>query len=410
MPLLTTRKIETEKAGAVERRLVDGQGLYLRIVPLGTKSFQFRFTYAAKRQTMTLGTFPDLSLADARERARECRAILERGDNPATVHQDKRQAKIDALDVEQLIDEYEQKWLKLHFKRPRERAAILEKDLKPIFHILVPDVKPVQITTCVNKILERGKKVMANRFLQATRKLFQYAVDQHMRPDNPVTMTKAAAGGREVAKKTNLRFEQLATFYRMLHSPPLNVSRQMSWQTSKALQLMILTGQRPGEVVRIEWGEIDLAAGIWVIPAEFTKVPSNGDHTVHLSSQAIDLLKSIKERPDACNRRVFPSPDKEARERERSLRRHSLSETLRALQKAGLIEFAFTPHDLRRTFSSRMAELKQEPHVIEKILNHQMEGVMAVYNQYDYFPERKKALQTWGDQVERLSTDLLSGL
>ncbi|MCY1197888.1 Prophage integrase IntA [compost metagenome] len=410
MSLLTTRKIETIKPGPKDIRIADGEGLVLRVLPNGTKSFQFRYTYAAKRQTTTLGTFPELSLAGARDRARECRVLLEEGKNPGNVKQAARAAKNEALTVEEAIDEYETTWLVHHFKNPGDRAAILRKDLKPIFHLLVPDVTPVDVTTCVNKIVARGKKVMANRFLQATRKFFAWTVDQHKRADNPVTMTKSAAGGKESPRKTNLRFEQLAAMVKMLRNPPVNVTRQMSWQTSTALRMMILTGQRPGEVVRVEWDEIDMAHGIWVIPAEFTKVPANGNHTVHLSTQMLNLLKEVKARPDASKVHVFPTPKTDEKYQGQHLRRHSLSETLLSLQNAGLIEFKFTPHDLRRTFTTRMQELKIEPQITEKILNHSLTGVMAHYAHYDYFPERKKALQAWGDTVERLSTDLLSGL
>lgn len=406
MSILSTRKIETEKAGDVERRIADGQGLYLRIVPNGTKSFTFRYSYAGKRQSMTLGTFPELSLARAREKAAACRGLLEEGKNPGVQAAVERQVKLDAITVRELIDQFYENWLKAHYKDPDQAKHMLLADTGSMSNILVPDVQPVHITACVNKLVARGAKVGANRLLTGLRKMFQYAVDQHMIQVSPVVLKKSAAGGREHSRKVHLRFEQLADLLKLLRSPPMNSTRAMSWQTSCALQLLILTGQRPGEIARMQWNEVDLEHGIWTIPAEFTKVPANGDHTIHLSKQALDLLKVIKAKTDASKVHVFPSPQEKYKDQ--PIRRHSLSETMLSLQRAKIIKFSFCPHDLRRTFSSRMNELKQPPHVIEKILNHKMAGVMAIYNQYEYFPERREALQLWGDQVESLGTKSLS--
>jgi integrase len=404
MPNLTTKKVDSIKADGSDQQIADGQGLVYRVGSNGTRSWLYRYTYTAKRKTVAIGPYPEFSLLAARTRAGEFREMLAKGKDPKDFVQTERANKEASLTVRQLIDDFHDRWLAVHYLGSHEAArSMLKLDLKPIYNVLVPDVTPAHVTTCINKIVERNAKVTANRFLSLVTKMFAFAKAQHMRTDIPITTTRSDAGGKESPKQNNLRFEQLAAVHKLLASPPINVSRAMSWQTATALRLLILTGQRPGEVVRIKWSEIDLENGTWVIPAEFTKAKVKGDHTVHLSTQAVALLNTVKARTDASNVHVFPSPQENYKDQ--PIRRHSLSETMLALQRADLIEFSFTPHDLRRTFSSRMAELEIAPHVVEKILHHQMIGVMAVYNRYDYFPERKLALQAWGDKTEMLSTD-----
>ena len=404
MSQLSTRKIETLKATAAEQRLADGDGLYLRVVPNGTKSFQFRYTYATKRQTHTLGTFPELSLARAREKAHVCRTALAEGKNPGHMAILDKAEKNAALPILELINDYHERHLKLKRKRPKYDYNLLLKNCAPIETILTPDVTPQHITVAVNKVVERGSLVVANRFRTALMGMFKFAVNQRYISESPVVLTRDAAGGRETPVRKSLQFHELQIVLTLLQAPPSGNRRRVAWQTAAALVVIILTMQRPGEVVRMEWAEIDFDLCIWTIPAEFTKEPENGDHVVHLSRQAIQFLQAIKQR-GASSKYVFPTSKTQLKPGQSPhVARHSLSQAMKSWQNDGIVKFKFKPHDLRRTGATRMGDLNPpvEPHVVEKILNHKMEGVMAVYNLNDYFPARKLALQRWGDRVQEL--------
>ncbi|MCG9056638.1 tyrosine-type recombinase/integrase [Laribacter hongkongensis] len=399
MPTLTTRRIESEKANPTkDRRIADGLGLYLKIAKNGTKTFTYRFTYAARRQEMTLGTYPETSLAGAREKHLEARKALEAGRNPLQTQQAQRQALKLAPTVEELVEEYHSRVLSKTFKRPEEALRTLTRDVQSqIGKFLAKDVTGREIALLINKIVDRGAPVAANRALLLTKKLFAYAVEQHYIESNPVAMTRKGAGGKEQSRDRALSFEELRTLLKALQT----YEGKTSWQSRLALHMLVLTGQRPGEVASMEWAHIDVSTGIWNLPAEYTK--AERAHVVHLSDQAIALLAEIQPLT-GTGQHVFQSP----KNKHQSIDRHSLSRAVKRLHAdnalSGIKEF--TPHDLRRTVATRMADIGIAPYIIEKILNHQMEGVMAVYNRAQYLAEREEALNIWGKKMaELIATD-----
>ena len=146
-------------------------------------------------------------------------------------------------------------------------------------------------------------------------------------------------------------------------------------------------------------GHLDLNNSVWRIPATMTK--SARAHTVHLCPQLVALLTEIRPLTGQATH-VLQSTSNEAK----PVDRHSVSHAVRDLfLDAAFADMAhFTPHDLRRSFATRLSDLGVAPHVIEKILNHQMTGMMAVYNRAEYQAECRAALDLWGAKVEELRT------
>lgn len=398
MPSLSARRIELTKPNPTKDiRIADGEGLYLKVTTGGTKSFTFRYTYAGrKRREITLGTFPEIGLAEAREKRLEQAKILQAGHDPLQVKQDDHRAKKEALTVEELIEDFHTNWLKIRFQQPDDAKAILKRHIgKPLGKVLAPDVTKQQVTQAVHAIVLRGNKVMANRVLTLARHMFDYAVDHHLIKESPVTMTRKAAGGQEPAKTVNLSLSQLALVIRVLRNPKV----RLSWQTRIALLLTMATSKRPSEIVTMEWSHVDLEKAEWLNPKHLTK-EQREDHLVFLSPYAVRLLREAW-RVNGGGRFVFPG----TQHPDRHLARHTLSHAILDLHLAGQIPFKFTPHDFRRTFSSRMADLGVLPHIVEKILDHLMEGVMAVYNRASYLPERRAAMDLWGAKLEELEPE-----
>ena len=397
MPSLTTRRIDSEKHDlSKDRRIADGLGHYLKVARNGTKTFTFRFTYGIKRHELTLGTYPATTLAEARQKHADARRVLESGKNPLQAQQAHQQAMKTALTVAELIAEWHSRVLTKTYRRPDDTLGTLKRDVESqIGKFLIKDVTPRDVALLINKVVDRGSPVAANRTLSLTKKLFAYAVEQHHVGATPVIMTRKGAGGKETSRDRALSFEELRAVLKTLDSH----AGRTSWQARMALKLIILTGQRPGEVTSMQWAHLDLNNSVWRIPATMTK--SARAHTVHLCPQLVALLTEIRPLTGQATH-VLQSTSNEAK----PVDRHSVSHAVRDLfLDAAFADMAhFTPHDLRRSFATRLSDLGVAPHVIEKILNHQMTGMMAVYNRAEYQAECRAALDLWGAKVEELRT------
>lgn len=393
--LTVTRITNLKPEPTADRRYADSLGLYLKIAHNGKKTFVFRFTYVRTRHELTLGSFPEMSLAKAREARLENSRILEGGKNPLQVKAAARKAKHAALDVNELIEQFRTGYLNQHFQKPDVAYRTLKRDIgSQMGKLLVPDVTKKEIVDAINRIVMRGAKVAANRTLTLTRRMFEYAVDQVMIEQNPVVLKRSGAGGKEKARSVNLTFDEIAHVLAVLGREDIgNISEEIR----NALRFLIATGKRPGEVCSMEWRHVDREKAIWVNPKELTK-EQHGDHTVFLSRYALDILAVAKLRPGA-SKFVFPSP----RDPQQQLDRHSLSRAILRLGEQKLLKVKFTPHDFRRTYSSRMSDLGQSPHIVEKTLDHLMPGVMGVYNRGQYLAERKVAMEIWGSKLKEIS-------
>lgn len=406
MSELTARRIETAKPDpAADRYLWDGDGLGLKVAPNGRKSFVYRYTYAGRRRTMTLGPYPVVGLADAREARRKQHAVLLSGKDPLLVRETAVEAKQQALRVREAVELWHDKWLAVHYKQPKAAADFLRGNLVPVIgDILVPDVEPPHVTGAINRIVERGAKVVANRTLPLAKKFFDWCQANHYRSadqPNPVTITRRNAGGQERSRSTVLEWEHICEMLQVLASD----DHGLTLQTRAALQLVLATAKRPLEVVTLEWSEVDLARGTWGNPEEKTKM-GHGRHVVFLNDFAKRILKQLWE-VTGHTPYVFLSTQASSKH-PRPMARHTLSQAVLDLYNAGKLSYKFTPHDLRRTFSTRMADLEIPPHVVEKILDHKMGGVMEIYNRATYYPQRKAAMDLWSQKLDQVGLDQLA--
>ena len=395
MPILTVTAIKAAKPiDSRDRFLPDGNGLFLKVAANGSKSYVFRYTYGSRRRLMTLGTYPALDLAKARQKHLEARQTLKSGADPLQINHAVQQAFKGALNVEQLGDEWLRRVIDRQFKKPEEVRRMLITDIYPrIGKYLAKDITSREAALVVNKVVDRGSPVQANRVLRTLKKLFAYAVEQSHVTENPVTMTIKGAGGREEPRKRNLTLDEIMTILQLFETS----SSRTSWQVRAIIKLLVLTAQRSGEVCGMEWKHLSLDRRIWIIPKEITK--SDRSHVVHLSPQAIQILRNV-EPLTGSERYVFTS-DKDI---SRHIETRSLSQAVRKrLADTELSSIVpFTPHDLRRTAASRMADMEVPPYIIEKILNHVMVGAMGIYNRGEYIEEREQALEKWGAFVEKL--------
>lgn len=394
MSKLTNRAIERAEILPKTQLLADGDGLYLRIEPNGTKTFCFRYTYAGRRKLMALEPYPVMDVAGAREKVIELKKLLASDKDPLALAEEKRQELKQTVTVQALSEEWMTRFIKQRYSRPEKEQHFLESDVLPVIgKALVTEITPRHVAHVIGKILDRKAPTKANRVLSVMRSLFSYAVQHGYLATSPVMMTKKGAGGAERPRSRVLSAEEIKLLWLLLDAR----KNRKNWRAKIALKLVLATAQRPGEVCGMEWSHVDLKAGIWSLPAEITK--SRRSHIVHLSDLAVSLLEDAHTLTGG-QRYVFRGYGSDGAQ---ALTVSALTQYVARAHKAGKLGkmARWTPHDLRRTASTQMANHGVYPHVTEKILNHSMKGVLAVYNLGEYLPERKAALEMWGGLIER---------
>jgi integrase len=230
--------------------------------------------------------------------------------------------------------------------------------------------------------VDRGSPVMANRLLGMLKRMFAFAVERDILESSPCFMVKAPT--KEAPRDRVLSQPEISTFWHALETA------KMSSLTRLALKLLLVTGQRRDEVVSASWSEFDLDDGAWEIPAERSK--SGRAHRTPLSPLAVDLLSQLRELGHGSSW-LFPSP-KPGQPMAAAAVSHALRNNL---EQMGVERF--TPHDLRRTCASRLAELGISRFVVARVLGHSDRSITGVYDRFEYWPQKKQALDSWGQRL-----------
>lgn len=353
-------------------------GLGLRITPRGGKSWVFLYRRNGKLSRITVGAYPDTSVADAHAHLARLRAMLRRGADPAQAARTLKQEEIDAPTVTQLAGLYIERYARVRKRSWREDERILGKDAIPRWgHLKAKDITRRDVVALLDDIVDRGSPIAANRTLACVRKMFNYAVERSILETSPCAAVKAP--GKETRRDRVLTEEEICAFWKGLDGSTISAPIRY------ALKLQLVTAQRKGEVVAARWHEFDLNAGWWTIPAERSK--NHLAHRVPLSLLARELLHDM---PRFDDRYLFPSPTGTKPMADTSVD-HAARRNLDAFGGG-----RFTPHDLRRTAASHMTSLGIPRLVVSKILNHAETGVTAVYDRHSYDAEKREALDTWG--------------
>ena len=385
----TDSKVKNMKAGE-KRRIFweDGQTcLGLRVSSSGKKSFIYMYRYQGRPRMMTLGQYPVLTLADARVQLAKAKAQLAQGIDPGAIHAQDKAEHRGAPTLKQLADEYIIKRSKTK-KAWVEEKRILEKDVLPKWrNHKAKDIKRRDILLLLDKIVERGSPIMANRTLGVLQRMFKFGIGRDILESNPCSVIERP--GEESQRDRVLSAKEIKKFWFGLEKC------EMAGGTKLALQFLLISLQRKGEVAQSEWKEFDLKSGWWTIPKGKTK---NGlPHRVYLSPTSLSLLRETKEL-SGDSIYLFPSPRGKGN---KPITSRSLSQALLRNQKNIGIEH-FIPHDLRRSASSHMTGSGIPRSVVQKILNHIEQGVTAVYDRYSYDKEKRNAMMKWDRRLQAI--------
>jgi len=381
------------KAGERFAGKADGGGLYLRFRAADAMpAWVFRYRFAGKARAMLMGSYSVLSLADARKEAKRLAAQVALGQDVAGEKQARKAeavARIEdearAVNVAALADDYFKRMIAGRWKHPNIVRSRIEKDIKPaIGKMKVRDVKPADIDALLQKVVKRGAPTVANDVLRWVRRMFDFAIKRHLCEFNPAAaFDPGDAGGKEEARDRALSRSELVTFFEAMGK-----AQGFSRENELALKLLLLLAVRKQELTAAPWEEFDLDAAVWNLPAERTK--TGVAIAIPLPAVSVEWLRELHRL--ACGSHyVFP-----ARKMQHRMIPHIHENTLNvALAKVKHGLPPFTIHDLRRTARTHLAGLGVPPHVAEKVLNHKFKGVEGRYDRYDYFEERRAALNAW---------------
>jgi len=386
---LTAAQVKAAHPREKTYRLSDGAGLNLTIKPSGTKLWQVRYRSNGRENTASLGIYPEITLAVARDRLKEVRRTLGQRLDPNRLRKQKRELNTHTFEAvaREWYERSRHKWKSL--KHSAMVIGSLEKWVFPhIGNLPMADVTTADVWGCVEKVIGKpGRYETASRVLQRIGKVFTYTIT--LRKDLEVK-TNPTLGVSEFIEKPPHR--------RDLHHPALEAKDMpqflgdyakagVTQQVRTATRLLMLTAVRTSELIEASWTEFDLDARLWVIPA--ARMKKHRDHVVPLSSQAMDALAQAKVH-SGRSALVFPGRG--------SMKKPISNNTvLFSIYKAGY-RGRMTGHGFRSVFSTHLYSLNTfNPDAIELQLAHVPGNkVKAAYDRNQHIEERIRIMDYWG--------------
>ena len=358
-------------------RYADGNGLYLVVEPSGSRRWEQRIVIRGKRRTLGLGGFPLVSLADARETALENRRMARAGGDPLATRHSANGVPTFAEATARVFKlrrpgwrsaRHAEQWLSSlnEYAMPRLGArSVTDIDAAEVIEVLSP--------------LWHTMPVTAQRLRQRIGAVLKWAIAQDYRRDNPADAVPYALGphSRRPVHQASIHYTEVADAIAAVHESSASKAARL------ALEFMVLTAARSGEVTGATWDEIDLEAATWTLPAE--RMKANRPHRVPLSDRALEVLAEARALGDERGL-VFPGP-----KTGRPMFRARFS---RLLKELGI---RAVPHGFRSSFRDWAAERANAPHgVMEAALAHvNPNKAEAAYARSDLFDKRRELMDTW---------------
>jgi len=391
--MLTDTAIRKAKPADKPLKLTDGAGLYLLLNPNGSRWWRFDYRFAGKRKTLSMGTYPDTGLADARGKRDAARKLLAADIDPGEHRKAEKAAGEEraANSFEVVAREWlaRQTWVDDYRVKVEARLA---GDVYPyIGGCPVAELTAPEFLRVARRLEERGAIESAHRALQVCGQIMRYAIATGRADRNPVADLKGALTSPVVSHHAAITDPaELGALLRAIEGYSGDVV------TRVALNLSALLFVRPGELRHAEWTEIDLDAGEWNIPAG--KMKMRQAHLVPLCEQAVAILRELQPLTGR-GQYVFPGG--------RSPRRPMSNNAINAaLRRMGFGTDTMTAHGFRATARTILDEvLGYRPDYIEHQLAHAVKDPNGrAYNRTAHLPERRKMMQGWANYLDGLRT------
>lgn len=393
MPL-TDKTCKNAKPTDRPYKLADGGGLYLEVVPSGGRYWRLKYRFGGKEKRLAFGVYPEVSLADARDRRDKARKMLAGEQDPGEVERErKRQSALNSSTTFEAVarEWHERNKAKWTTGYGADLLHRLETDVFPeIGNRPIADITPVQVLATLRKIEKRGAHEMARRTQQYCGQVFRYAVVTGRAERNPASDLRGALQPPKRKHFASIEPKELPAFVSALNQ---NDAR-LFVQTRLAIRLLMLTFVRTRELIEATWDEIDLDAAEWSIPAARMKMKR--PHLVPLSRQSVEILRQLQAL-NGSRDWVFASVAKP--------RQHMSNNTiLKALERLGY-KGRMTGHGFRALAMTTIKEKLRFPHeVVDRQLAHAPRNqVDAAYDRTKYLEDRRKMMQKWADFLEGLN-------
>lgn len=389
MPLTDT-KLRATKPKDKTYRLADAGGLYLEVSPAGGRYWRWKYRIGGKEKRLALGVYPEVTLAEARASRDAARKELAAGTDPGQARKEAKRKTSAAL--ENSFEKVARDW---HAKQARAwSTGHSEKVMEQMEHHLFPTLGALPLETITARILldllesvGEATPYTAKRLCQYCDQVFRMALIDGRADNNPAASLSRALHSHKETNYAALTASELPTFLKRLATETRGSSI-----VRIGLRLLALTFVRPGELRNARWGEIDMEAATWEIPAERMKMREA--HIVPLSTQTLEALRALKELTGYGDL-LFPS-------RVNSLRPVSDNTFRKALHDMG---FEVTAHGFRSTASTILNEMGFRADVIERQLSHgERNKVRKAYNRAQYLEERRDMMRQWGEYLAALET------
>ncbi|MEG5760502.1 integrase domain-containing protein [Enterobacter hormaechei] len=390
---LTNNEILKAKPREKDFTLHDGDGLFLLIKTTGKKLWRFRYQrpVSGSRTNLSLGSYPALTLAAARQIRDQHLTTLAQGMDPQ--QQQEQASEQRQIELDSIFSTVAANWFKMKSKSVTEDYAkdiwrSLDKDVFPaIGAIPVQEIKARTIVEALEPIKARGALETVRRLVQRINEIMIYAVNTGLIDSNPASGVGMAFEKPKKQNMPTLRPEELPKLMRSLVMSNLSVSTRclIEWQ--------LLTLVRPSEASGTRWAEIDLNAKLWTIPAE--RMKAKREHIVPLSTQALEILEVM--RPISAHREyIFPSRN----DPQQPMNSQTANAALKRIGYGGKL----VAHGLRSIASTTMNEAGFNADIIESSLAHTDKNeVRRAYNRANYLKQRSDLLAWWGDEIQNAS-------
>ena len=386
---LTNNEILKAKPQEKDFTLHDGDGLFLLVKTSGKKLWRFRYQRPASssRTNLSLGSYPALTLAVARQIRDQYLSLLAQGIDPQKQQEEVSEQR--QIELDSIFSVVAGRWFLLKSKSVTEDYAkdiwrSLEKDIFPaIGEISVQALKARTIVEALEPIKARGALETVRRLVQRINEIMIYAVNTGLIDTNPASGVGMAFEKPKKQNMPTLRPEELPKLMRSL------VMSNLSVPTRCLIEWQLLTLVRPSEASGARWAEIDLDAKLWTIPAE--RMKAKREHIIPLSSQALDILEVMK--PISAHREhVFPSRN----DPKRPMNSQTANAALKRIGYGGKL----VAHGLRSIASTALNESNFNSDVIESALAHTDKNeVRKAYNRSIYLKQRVELMDWWGNFV-----------
>ncbi|WP_370553652.1 tyrosine-type recombinase/integrase [Edwardsiella tarda] len=384
---LNARQVEAAKPREKAYKLADGAGLYLEVVPSGSRYWRMKYRFNGKEKRMAFGVYPAVSLAQARALRDEAKKKLAEGIDPSFAKKEEKLVR--DVQLNNTFQAVSLEWHGTKVSRWSEGYAsdIIEAFNKDIFPYIgqlpVNEIKPLVLLNVLRRMESRGATEKAKKVRQRCSEVFRYAIVTGRAEYNPAADLTSAISGHESKHYPFLTVEELPDFFKALSGytgSPLVVL---------AARLLILTGVRTGELRGAFWSEFDLEKAVWEIPAERMKMKR--PHLVPLSTQALEIVQQLKVMSGQYPL-VFPGQN----DPRKTMSEASINQVFKRIGYTGKV----TGHGFRHTMSTILHEEGFNTAWIETQLAHvDKNAIRGTYNHAQYLDGRREMMQWYADYI-----------